>query len=354
MRYSLATATSIDLFVCEVAAHSRLRVEVVAESSDPALPAAAIHNLPAFGLAKTLRRARFIADLARGIDPSAIVVQQHLPSAAAVRALVRAPVILQKHNFLRPPRNSRWARQISQWRHTRQINSLSGVTFVSDAVLAQFERDWPDVTTPRRVIPNGIDLDAWSPRVERAKIVLVVGRAAPEKGLVEAAQALCQVLPRHPDWSATFVVSESGRFPDYFQTLCFALAPLGDRVNLLVNRPFAEVKALNEAAAVALVPSMWREPFGRTCLEAHAGGAAVISSGSGGLREISGDKAIFLKSVDAPRIASAVETLVSDDALRTRFAAEGLERVRTHFDVRRVAADLDDFCSAVIEKARAG
>ena len=84
MRYSLATATSIDLFVCEVAAHSRLRVEVVAESSDPALPAAAIHNLPAFGVAKTLRRARFIADLARGIDPSAIVVQQHLPSAAAV------------------------------------------------------------------------------------------------------------------------------------------------------------------------------------------------------------------------------------------------------------------------------
>ena len=54
MCYSVAAATSIDLFVCEVAAHSRFRVEIVAETGLPALPAAAIHNLPAYGLANTL------------------------------------------------------------------------------------------------------------------------------------------------------------------------------------------------------------------------------------------------------------------------------------------------------------
>jgi len=354
MRYSIAAATSIDLFVCEVAAHSRFRVEIVAECGDPALPATAIHNLPAFGVANTLRRARFIADLARGLAPSAIVVQQHLPSASAVRALVRAPIILPKHNFLRPPRSSKWTRELSRWRHTRQLNSLAGLTFVSAAVRAQFERDWPEVATPRRVIPNGVDIDAWSPWTERAKTVLVVGRATPEKGLVEAARALCEILPRHRDWSATFVVSESERFPDYFAMLRAALAPLGDQARLLVDRPFSEVKALNEAAAIALVPSMWREPFGRTCLEAHAGGAAVVSSGSGGLCEISGDKALFVPSVEAPRIAQAVETLIGDDALRGRLAAEGLARVRSLFDVRRIAADLDDFCADVIEKAESG
>lgn len=352
MRYSLAAATSIDLFVCEVAAHSRFRVEIVAEMGEPALPAAAIHNLPAYGVANTLRRARFIAGLARGLAPSAIVVQQHLPSASGVRALTRAPIILQKHNFLRPPRRAKWARELSQWRHARQLNSLAGLTFVSQAVLEQFERDWPEVTTPRRVIPNGIDLEAWRPRAEREKTVLTVGRATPEKGLLEAALALRDVLPRHPGWTATFVVSEADRFPSYFANLCAALAPLADRARLLVDRPFSEVKALNETAAIALVPSMWREPFGRTCLEAHAGGAVVVSSGSGGLREISGEAALTLRRVDPGTITEALEALIGAEPLRRRLAVEGLARVGRLFDVRRVASDLDDFCAEVIETAR--
>ncbi len=352
MRYSLAAATSIDLFVCEVAAYSRYRVEIVAESSKPALPAAAIHNLPAYGVANTMRRAHFIAGLARGLEPSAIVVQQHLPSASGVRALTRAPIILQKHNFLRPPRRAKWTKAISQWRHARQLNSLAGLTFVSEAVLEQFERDWPEVRTPRRVVPNGIDLGAWSPAPIREKIIVTVGRATPEKGLLEAARAMRQILPQRPDWTGVFVVSEADRYPAYFADLCAALAPLGERAQLLVDRPFAEVKALNEKAAIALVPSMWREPFGRTCLEAHAGGAAVISSGSGGLREISGEAAVILRRVDPGTLSEALEALIEDEGLRDRLAREGMERVRRLFDVRRVAADLDDFCAEVIETAR--
>jgi glycosyltransferase involved in cell wall biosynthesis len=352
MRYSLAAATSIDLFVCEVAAHSRFRVEIVAETGPSALPAAAIHNLPVYGVANTLRRAHFVANLARTLEPSAIVVQQHLPSASGLRALTQTPIILQKHNFLRLPRRAKWARDISQWRHTRQLNSLAGLTFVSAAVLDQFERDWPDVTTLRRVIPNGIDLNAWRPQRERDRTVLMVGRATPEKGMLEAALALRQVLPRHPGWTATFVVSEADRFPNYFADLCAALAPLADRARLLLDRPFAEVKALNEAAAIALVPSMWREPFGRTCLEAHAGGAAVVSSGSGGLLEISGDAALKLRRVDPGTIAEALEALIGSEPLRLRLSLEGSTRVRRLFDVRRVAADLDDFCVAVIEATR--
>jgi len=352
MRYSVAAATSIDLFVSEVAAHSRFRVEVVAETGAPSLAAAAIHNLPSYRLANTLRRARFIAALAQQMRPCAIVMQQHLPSAAAVRARVAAPIILQKHNFLRPPRRAKWTRPLSQWRHARQLNALAGLTFVSEVVLEQFERDWPEVTTLRRVIPNGLDLETWRPGRERAKMVLTVGRATPEKGLLEAARALREVLPKHADWTATFVVSEADRFPAYFADFCAALAPLGDRARVLLDRPFSDVKALNESAAIALVPSRWREPFGRTCLEAHAGGAAVISSGSGGLREISGEAALMLRRVDEGTIAEALQTLIVDDALRDRLAAESSARVARLFDVRRVAGALDDFCAEVIDRAR--
>ena len=351
MRYGLTVATSIDLYVSEMAAHSRFRVEVVAECGDPSLPAAAVHVLPRFAFAETRRRARRIASLAHTLSPSAVVVQQHLPSAAALRARVGAPIILQKHNFLRASRNVGWLRDASHWRRTHQLNALAGLTFVSRAVLAQFEQDWPEVAIPRRVVANGFDAKAWRPERERARTVLVVGRVTPEKGLLEAAHALAAVLPRHPDWTTSFVASEPERFPDYFAAIGAALAPLGPQARLLVGRPFEEVKALNERAAIALAPSVWREPFGRTCLEAHAGGAAVVSSGSGGLREISGEAALYLPAVEPARIAAAVEALIVDEPLRERLAAEGRVRVERLFDVRRVAADLDDFCAEAIERA---
>jgi glycosyltransferase involved in cell wall biosynthesis len=219
MRYGRAAATSIDLYVSEMATHSRFRVEVVAECDGSPLPAAAVHVLPQFTFAETLRRSRRIAYLARALSPSAVVVQQHLPSAAALRARIGAPIILQKHNFLRQSRDAGWLRGASHWRRTQQLNALAGLTFVSRAVLAQFEQDWPDVTIARRVVANGFDARAWRPEPERAKTVLAVGRVTPEKGLLEAARALAAVLPRHADWTTTFVVSEPDRFPDYFAAI---------------------------------------------------------------------------------------------------------------------------------------
>ncbi len=70
------------------------------------------------------------------------------------------------------------------------------------------------------------------------------------------------------------------------------------------------MKALNERAAIAMIPSKWREPFGRTCLEAHAGGAAVISSGSGGLREISGDAALYATDAEVDGLIDALRRLI--------------------------------------------
>ena len=77
-----------------------------------------------------------------------------------------------------------------------------------------------------------------------------------------------------------------------------------------VAQPWSFVKAKCEQAAIALVPSKWDEPFGRTALEAHAGGCAVVSSGTGGLAEISENNAIVLpRGFVAEDVARAVELL---------------------------------------------
>ena len=238
---------------------------------------------------------------------------------------------------------------VSEERQLRQYAALAGLTFLSDAVLRAFERDWPKVECPRIVVPNGIVPTDWSPASERDNDVLVVGRATPENGLVEAAVGIDAAIAESPDWTATFVVSEGDRDRAVLAELRAALAPLGERARLFLDPPSADVQALNERAAIAVVPSIWREPFGRTCLEAHAGGAAVVSSGSGGLREISGSYAAYLPGVTPPEIAAAVAGLMDDAELRRALASAGRIRVNRKFDIAAIAGSLDDFCAAIAE-----
>jgi len=351
MTFSRDGASSIDLFVSEVAAHSRFPIEIVAEFRAPALPAKVLHPLPAYPFAEGSRRARFVAALARARDPRLLIVQQHLPSAAAIGRRVAQPILLQRHNFLRPPRPG-WLGGFARARHARQLQALAGITFVSEAARDDFERDWPEVATPRWIVPNGVECSQWRPSADREPLVLVVGRATPEKGLLEAAQALAATLPGHPGWGSAFVVSGAERGADYLRQVREALAPLQARARVFVEIPYAEVKALNERAAISLIPSKWREPFGRTCLEALAGGAAVVTSGTGGLREIGGDAALYVPDAEPARLAEALGALMSDASLRERLSHEGRTRTEALFDLPRVARRLDDACAAILARAK--
>jgi glycosyltransferase involved in cell wall biosynthesis len=103
---------------------------------------------------------------------------------------------------------------------------------------------------------------------------------------------------------------------------------------------------------VAVVPSNSLAPFGRTALAAHAGGAALISSGTGGLSEISGETALMLPEVSPEAIETALRRLLTDDAQRTRLARAGATRARELFDIRTQAAAMDQFLERIaLEKA---
>lgn len=350
MRYNRADATSIDLFVSEMAENSRHSTTIFADYAGVPLPARELWHLPSHGFADTFRRATYVARQALRKKPDIVVVQQHLPAAGAIASLIAAPVVLQKHNFIRPPRAGAGS-AAGRWHRHSQFNRLAGLTLVSESVASAFARDWPRVTLPRCIVPNGYDVGDWRPKEVREQTILVVGRATAEKGLLEAAQALAVVLPRHSGWTASLVVSESARDPSYMAALRHALAGIApDRVKLLENQPFSTIRSLNESAAIALVPSIWQEPFGRTCLEAHAGAAAVISSGTGGLREISGDSALYLAGVSPEPIADALEVLMHNEELRHQIAARGQDRVARLFDIRRISGLLDDFCESLLER----
>ena len=352
MYFGAAQATSIDLCVRDLIKASRFAqsTQVFAEAVDDAFDCIPLYPFPRAAVSATRSRAHYVATLARAQKPDIIIVQQHLPTASAIaRRCPNAKVVLQTHNFQKADYatgslKDRLRRVYKRARYRR----LAGLIHVSEACALAFAANWPEIELQQGVVHNGLDFADWTPAVTRAREVLFAGRCVADKGGLEAAQAAARVLAGRPDWTVRFILSAVRENPAFFEAVRSTLAPLGTRARFEVQRPFAQVKAAYEAAAIALVPSKVSEAFGRTALEAHAGGAALISSGIGGLREVSGASALYLPEVTADAIAVALETLIETPGLRVRLASEGAAWVRERFSIQAQAARLDSFCLAQV------
>lgn len=342
-RFSPVNATSIDLCTRDFVLHSRHKAETLVLAEHVAQPYDDVPlRLMPPGASK-IGIARRIAAEAKLFDPDVVVVEQHFPTADLIRLFgVTAPVIVHTHNYGKPPAN--WFRRIA---HRRRLSRLAGVVFVSAAAEKAFREIWPELgDVPAGIVHNGLDMALWHPAEKRAQEILVVGRAEAAKGILPAAEGIAAALRDRPDWRARFILSEAPDGAAYLAAVRQALAPLGERAVIVTDQPFAVVKDANEHAAIAIIPSVWEEPFGRTALEAHAGGAAVISSGRGGLREISGDTAVYLPEVTGAAIASAIGALIDVPGRRDSLARAGLARARAEFDIRGQAARLDALIEA--------
>ncbi|MFW6024518.1 MAG: glycosyltransferase family 4 protein, partial [Dichotomicrobium sp.] len=345
-------ATSIDLDTRDFVRFSRYAdtTTVVADAVDPAFDGVNISRFPDGPRSGAGSPVEHVAQLAAELDADVIVVQQRLPLAAQIaRAVPRARVVLHTHNFQKSFADRPMVERALRRGYRRRLyRELDGIIHVSAACARDFNRHWLDVGLPSVVVGNGLDFSEWTPRAERAPEILCVARFTPEKGVLEAAQAVTRILSEFPHWRARFILSEVGRQPRYWAAFNRVLNGLGGQVSVETDRPYAEVRQAHERAAIALVPSKWIEPFGRTALEAHAGGAALISSGTGGLSEISGDTALTLPEVTSGAIEAAVKSLLSDEMRRARLARAGAARAREMFDIRVQAARLDQFLGEIV------
>jgi len=131
-----------------------------------------------------------------------------------------------------------------------------------------------------------------------------------------------------------------------------AAGPFNGRIRVDSNVPYAEVKAAWERAEVGMVLTTGPEPFGRTALEAMASGAALITSGRGGLAEICGPCAVTVEPSDANGVAAALGQLLDTPDRRAELASAGRKRVEALFDIRAIARQMDEFIEACVGQGR--
>jgi glycosyltransferase involved in cell wall biosynthesis len=355
MRFGPTNATSIDLCASELVSRSRYRdqTRIVCCENESLFQGFDIKAYPPAVDAHKHRKVAFAIKQARENSADIIVVHNHLPTAAALARRTSIPVILHKHNITKAVGASGPVNALRRRWKLMQYRSLGGLIFVSEFCRANFIRDWPEVRKPSTVVYNGLDFEEWQPSSLRRKEIICVGRAAPEKGIKEAAEAIARVLEVEPSWSARLILSEPQRHPAYLQEILASLQPFFSRASVEYSQPLAVVRERLSQAAIAIVPSKWEEPFGRTALEAHAAGCAVISSGTGGLKEVGGNHAIFLPDkFTAEHIVAHLERLTSNDAERTRLAQTGRDYCERTFELGAVSESADIFYQEITMRAK--
>jgi glycosyltransferase involved in cell wall biosynthesis len=345
-------AASVELCVRDLVLHSRYARStlVVCPPVDQPFDGVEIATIPDAPISGNLGKAWSVARLLRRRGVDLAIVENHLPAAAFIALTSGARVILHTHAYVKAPSSA-----LDGAFRGQELRLLSGFAFVSEYALSRFRADFPGASAAQCAVPNGLDMRAWSATNPKDPSILCVGRALRHKGHIEAMAAIARALASRPEWTARFMVSDpvaADQEPETVLALRAAAQGFKGRIRVDSNVPYAEVKAAWESAAVGMVLTTGPEPFGRTALEALASGAALITSGRGGLAEICGPCAVTVEPSDAEAVAAALGQLLDAPERRAEFARAGRKRVEALFDIRAIARRMDEFIEACLGEGR--
>ena len=182
------------------------------------------------------------------------------------------------------------------------------------------------ITTPTRVIYNGVDADFWRAdpgRVAEGKEIISVGATREEKGHDVLIRAFREVADRHPE--ARLKIVGDGSYREVCENLIDDL-DLRSSVKITgwVDRP--DIRELLASANVFVLPSR-QEAFGMALLEAMASGLPVVASDTGGIPEVTkGTSARLVEPENEEELAYALVKALEDREWRERTARAGIQR----------------------------
>ncbi len=183
-----------------------------------------------------------------------------------------------------------------------------------------------------RVIPHGIDIEAFPFSSRGGEYLMFLGRMIPHKGPAEAIRIaqragmrLVLAGPAEPDYD---VADEPGLD--------------GERIRYVGRVGSAERNRLLSGAAALLFPLTYPEPFGLVLVESMACGTPVLATAMGAVPEIVQEGVTGLTAPSWEGLAELVPAVASLDRATVRRAVEH------RFDFRRMVDDHEAFYRSVV------
>ena len=194
-----------------------------------------------------------------------------------------------------------------------------------------------------QVIPNGVDLDAFSPASELVPglfTVAFVGRLTEEKGVPELLAA-AEILAEK-GVAMRFVVAGDGPLREQVES-----HPLLTAGTLVYLGQQSDIQRVYHAAHALVMPSR-AEGHPLAALEAMACGLPVVASRVGGLPEIviGGKTGTMVPPGDPEALAAALRVFAEHPALAVAMGLEGRARVEQEYFLERMLARIHDIYQA--------
>jgi len=194
-------------------------------------------------------------------------------------------------------------------------------------VISEFKAD----TSKIDVILNGIDLVTFNINNEIKKvpfkIITTASADIPLKGLRYLIGALPSVLKDYPECTLSVIGRAKAK-----GEIAKQIKRLGLESKISFHSELSELDIVNlySSAEIAVIPSLY-EGFGFGAGEAMSCGVPLISTHSGGLKEVVGKAAIEVKPRDPEGISNAIVDLFSNPDKREHYKKVGRERMEKEF-----------------------
>jgi glycogen(starch) synthase len=268
----------------------------------------------------------------RGLARDSDVILQNLISLRTLISLIpsRKPIVVTHQSWLRRTDGTRGLENYAKLLALRACHNVS----ISKAIAKSLPVD-------SVVIGNPFEAKAFEGRRDapRDRDIVFLGRLVSDKGCDLLLQALAELKPKGLTPSLTVI----GDGPE-MSTLKALAVELGltAQVEFLgaVQEGRGEIVARHRIMAV---PSVWAEPFGVVALEGVASGCALVSSSQGGLPDAVGPCGLYFPNGDVKALASALEQVLTDPALRANLISAGPEHLEKFQPASIAARYLDLF-----------
>jgi len=196
------------------------------------------------------------------------------------------------------------------------LNQVEKIIFVSEWVQKRFfvDLDQKLLNKTEVVYPS---IHKQNKLLKKEKRIVFVGKLNLSKGYDIYRDAIIKILNEYPEWKAYSIGDEKRNKPiiDHKNHIELGYLPHKQVLNFLSK------------TEIAVVPSRWEEPFGRSALEASSRGCATIISKKGGLPETS-DYCIILKKLNYKNLYNEIKKLILFPSLRKDYQKKGFFNVK--------------------------
>jgi alpha-maltose-1-phosphate synthase len=239
---------------------------------------------------------------------------------------------------------------------TSSLGTSVGTLELVDHIIAysKFGASFYRSSSPLTVIKGGVDGTMFTPPRERPKRehVLYVGRLLAHKGIDQLITALPPELP--------LVVCGRPYQPDYFELL--QRLAVDKNVTFVTDADDIAILDLYRRAWVNVLPSVYRDCYGNTCLapelmgftllEAMCCGTPAICSNVAAMPEYVIDGVTGYVFDDLPMLTDRLLKLANDPALVERLGRQARRQVEQEYDLRVAGARFVAVYEPLIARAR--